>query len=884
MSPMLALVCAAWAGGDAAPTVPPGAEAPGATPDTAEPPPLVAAPEVLSFVQAEYPPEARAAGREASVLLGIEIDAAGRVVDVQVLAPAGDGFDAAAVDAARRMVFSPARDASGPVPVVIEFAYGFKLDAPPPPDSSAASAVEEAPVTLDGQLLEMGTRRPLSSFPVSVEAADAPGEPVASRTDGAGRFAFRGLPPGRWRVRAAQPGWDAVAQIVTVVPGEVTSAKLWVRNQAYGDAGIVGVYAVPTADVSRRTISMEEVRRVPGTFGDPVRVVQNLPGAARAPFGTGLLVIRGSNPEDSGVYVDGIRIPYVYHLGGFASVINPDLVAAVDYLPGGFGPRYGRSMGGVIDVTTQSTFPERTRVAWNTDLLDSGAVVAGSFGTEHQHGFGIAARRSYIDALLPVLLGDDGFTVKPRWYDYQAKYAYQGKAPWKASALLFGFDDVLTASSPEGFAQGSDPSAQGDLGTHYSTHRLVLDASVPLGEDWSLRLTPAFGRDSTDVLLGDQLRLVQGQWLAEVRAEAAWQPSDALRVVQGVDFIGGRADFDILLPFNPEDLASFDPLAEREPYGISGVQDGWGPDTYVLAEWRPLRDPDALLVAPGLRGLFLDIPGEARILAADPRLAMKWRTRPGTLLKGSVGLYHQPPQPFQLYRQGAMRADLDAEQALASSVGIEQRLGPAMQLEVEAFHKAMRSLVVNNPGFRTLSDPLFLNEGVGRVYGVEAMLRRERVGNLFGWVSYTLSRSERKDHPDSDWYVFDVDQTHIFVALAGYRLPYDVEVSGKAEYTTGNPTTPYDLGVYDVDQDRYRGFRTGARNSQRLPPYAALSLRADKMFTFRTWQLSLYCDLLNVLRGTNPEFEVYNYDFTERTYIRGLPFLPSPGFEAKFQW
>ena len=51
---------------------------------------------------------------------------------------------------------------------------------------------------------------------------------------------------------------------------------------------------------------MDEVRRIPGTFGDPVRVIQNLPGAARF-LGTGLLVIRGANPEDSGVYVDGIK-------------------------------------------------------------------------------------------------------------------------------------------------------------------------------------------------------------------------------------------------------------------------------------------------------------------------------------------------------------------------------------------------------------------------------------------------------------------------------------------------------------------------------------------------------------------------------------------------
>ena len=49
----------------------------------------------------------------------------------------------------------------------------------------------------------------------------------------------------------------------------------------------------PSADVAKRTLTMEEVKRVPGTFGDPVRVIQSLPGAARSPFGSGFLIIRG---------------------------------------------------------------------------------------------------------------------------------------------------------------------------------------------------------------------------------------------------------------------------------------------------------------------------------------------------------------------------------------------------------------------------------------------------------------------------------------------------------------------------------------------------------------------------------------------------------------
>ena len=143
---------------------------------------------------------------------------------------------------------------------------------------------------------------------------------------------------------------------------------------------------------------------------------------------------------------------------------------------------------------------------------------------------------------------------------------------------------------------------------------------------------------------------------------------------------------------------------------------------------------------------------------------------------------------------------LDPQVSASGSLGVERRFGQAWKADAEAFYKDYRDLIVDNPDFRTLDDQFFTNEGIGRTYGLEMMVRRERVGNVFGWLSYTLSRSERRDHPGEDWYLFDFDQTHILVALAGYRLPYDFEVSGKAEYTTGNPTTPYALGIYDVDQ------------------------------------------------------------------------------------
>ena len=67
-----------------------------------------------------------------------------------------------------------------------------------------------------------------------------------------------------------------------------------------------------------------------------------------------------------------------------------------------------------------------------------------------------------------------------------------------------------------------------------------------------------------------------------------------------------------------------------------------------------------------------------------------------------------------------------------------------------------------------------------------------------------------------------------------------------------------------------------------MPPFFQTSVRFDKLWTFKRWQLETYVDLLNVVRGVNPEFTVYNYDYTESAYVRGLPFIPNIGLEAKF--
>ena len=130
---------------------------------------------------------------------------------------------------------------------------------------------------------------------------------------------------------------------------------------------------------------------------------------------------------------------------------------------------------------------------------------------------------------------------------------------------------------------------------------------------------------------------------------------------------------------------------------------------------------------------------------------------------------------------------------------------------------------------------MLTNDGRGRAYGGELLVRQQLWRNFFGWIAYTLSRSERQDHPGEPWHVFLFDQTHILTTLASYKLPRGFQVGARYRYVTGNPYTPVVGAYYDANTDRYVPI-TGAPFSGRLPAFNQLDLRVDKVWTFDRWR------------------------------------------------
>ena len=627
-----------------------------------------------------------------------------------------------------------------------------------------------------------------------------------------------------------------------------------------------------TPEPVRRSLERREFTRIAGTGGDAIRSVQNLPGVARAGGFSGDLIVRGSSPADTEVFLDGISIPLLYHFGGLTSVINSDLLSRIEFLPGNFTSRYGRVQGGIVDVVPRGPRADRFHGVVEIDVIDAGFLAEGPIGSKGS--VAVAARRSYVDLFLESVLPDDSvqFTAAPVYWDYQAMAELQIGRQDRLRAFVYGSSDRLRLVLQDPSAD--DPAVRGALSAATSFHRgtVSLEQRLPSG----VRHTAAasFGLTNLAFSLGEFVDFSVETWPLLARDELRFDLGGGSSLTMGLDL--QVQYFNVLVKAPP-------PTLEGQPGTKLGTQpiletegDGWIVRPAIFLE-TDLRPAPSLRLVPGLR---LDYFGEIERPAVDPRLSVFWKLVPRTTLKAGVGAYSQPPTLDQSDGDTFGNLGLLPQRAIHWGAGVEQQLTSRIEVGVEGFYKTLSNLVVQVPA-DSLRGYDYENGGIGRIYGAEVLLRHRPSERLFGWISYTLLRSERRDHPGEKWRLFDYDQTHILTAVAGVTLGGGWEVGARFRLVSGNPTTPI-LGpaYYDADADTFVP-RYGEPGSERLPMFHQLDLRVDKKWTFAHWALSVYLDVQNVYNRQNPEATLYNFDYTESTAVSGLPILPSLGVRGE---
>jgi hypothetical protein len=264
-------------------------------------------------------------------------------------------------------------------------------------------------------------------------------------------------------------------------------------------------------------------------------------------------------------------------------------------------------------------------------------------------------------------------------------------------------------------------------------------------------------------------------------------------------------------------------------------------------------------------------------VSPEERLSVRYQALPWLAIKAAVGVYHQSPRPQDL-SVAFGNPKLAPESAVHYVGGFEFTATPTLHIELTGFYKDMRNLVV--PGEKP-GDPLLTNDGIGRVYGGELLIRQELWKNFFGWVSYTLSRAERQDHPDQPWHLFQFDQTHILTIVGSYKLPRGYQIGLRFRYVTGNPYTGVQSAYFDSNQNSYTPI-DGPAYGARLGSFNQLDLRFDKTWTFDRWRLTTYLDLQNVYNAPNPASATANFNFTKQSTVNDLPILPVFGIRGEF--
>jgi TonB family protein len=632
----------------------------------------------------------------------------------------------------------------------------------------------------------------------------------------------------------------------------------------------------PPREPTVRVLSAEEITKIPGTNGDALRGVTNLPGVARPPGLDGLLIVRGSGPRDTQVYVDGLSIPMAYHFGGLSSVIPSEMLERIDFYPGNFSAAFGRSMGGVIDIGIRSPRKDRLGGLVQFDLIDGRVLAEAPLGKSTRVMAG--ARRSWVDAWLGPALreADIGVTVAPVYYDYQAMLEQDLGAKTTLRLFAYGSDDrmeLLLKSSESG-----DPAETGDTKLHTGFVRVQARAETRISDDTRFTTSLGFGKD-VEAFSQGPIDIDSNIHVLEGRSEFRFRVGEVITAVAGVDaqFIS----YDVDWRYPPLDLDDGDtsgPLFGRPTTHVRADGSFTRPAAYALLEIQPFAH---MKLFPGIRADYAEDTG---YVTADPRIGARYDLAPGfprTTLKGGVGVFHQPPEGYESV-EPVGTPGIESSSAIHYSFGIEQEFSRPLELSVEGFYKDMNDLVVGVPDAgNTKGGYTYENIGEGRSYGSEFLLRYKPQDRFFGWIAYTLSRSERRDTPDGQDYRFDYDQTHILTALGSYKLGRGWTAGARFRYVTGSPYTPNVGGVMDYDSGAYSPVESTKVNSKRYPAFHQLDVRIDKTWTFQAWKLSAYLDLQNAYNRRNTEEISYNYDYSKTDKIAGLPLLPVLGIRGE---
>lgn len=724
--------------------------------------------------------------------------------------------------------------------------------------------------TIGGRVIDGQTLSPVADAQVQTSQGQT------TTTDTQGYFRLIDVPVGLAVLKVLAPGYQKAREKLRVPAGGLLEHTVVLFSKE-GLGEIIEIKArkrPPKRQApGKHELSREEITRIPGSRGDALQSVKSLPGIANASArgsGPGQIVIRGSAPEDSKITIDGILVPALYHFFGFQSVLPSAFIDSIEYVPGGFGAEEGNATGGVINVKTRGEQSDHTKGFAELSFVNLAGLVTGPISKSHKLYFAVAARRSLIDLVLPLALPDDAnlsFTAAPIYYDAQLRVDWYPKYTDRVSLFTFASSDKLSLINDN--INPNEPQATGSFDNSIRFIRPILSWHHET-DALESRIAASLGVGDFHVGVGPDRFFNLASLTGQLRSDITWQPHKTVELRAGLEHLHRQADVHSKLPLPPGEGSggvfnfSSAPVIEVDEAMTNHVTGG-----YMSFDINP--NPN-LKISPGVR---LDYYRRFGAAAWGPRLAIQQRLSDTLLARAAMGSYSRSAE-----RAEAFTTTLRPELATQYVLGGEYKIATAIDLQSSVFYTDRRELIGQDPALaRTDPRESYVNIGYGRSFGIETTLRAQ-TSRFFGWLTYTLSRSDRVDTPLGDRRLFDYDQTHNIVALGSYKIG-NWQLGGRFQWSTGQPLTPVEGTRFLSDLNIHLPV-LGKINSGRYETPHQLDLRVDRKWDMGSWKLEVYLDITNVYAHPRVIAYRYNFDYSEREAVTELPFVPALGARGSF--
>jgi hypothetical protein len=662
------------------------------------------------------------------------------------------------------------------------------------------------------------------------------------------------------------------------------------------------------------TLSYHEMLNIPSLGGKPdvLKALQLLPGIQSQQEGSSLLNVRGGNPGENLYLIDNVPLIYVNHLGGFASVFNPDMINNIEVYKGGFPAKYGGKLSSVVAITQREGDKSKLKGSLGIGVTDASFSIEGPL-LNNKASFIVTGRKTMIDPLMILVSGlSDGgdFYVFYGFHDFNGKFSWHPDEKNSIYVNLYEGDDYIKYWSKGEKKTGEKSKLTNIWGNWLGSMRWNRVISPRLFVDntfsytrYRLKNINAYSSKSTTDTVDYKNEYFSSVQDLSLRSD--WQYK--LMKDWSLEF-GAKASCLIHVP---------NKISQTKQTVNTGYERITASETSVYLTNRftlfNFIDADA-----GAR-LVNYHSGSFNKLVVEPRLMVNARVSPSH----TVNFTYQKVNQFAhlAFTSGSIMNNeiwIPADERIAPSNSTQFSLGwkgqffdDAFESELNLYYKELNQLATYKEGYSNLmGDGGWRSKietgGNGRAKGVELLVRKLK-GKWTGFLGYTFSNSTRQ-YPGinkGEEYLFDYDRPHSLSINLNRKISGKWSFSASWVYQTGLPYTPVIgrqltpvAGSDGTGETEYEeAFIYGERNSARMRDYHRLDIGFTKTIKTKRgrkaqWNYSVY----NVYNRHNPASYYYGYDkngsmnYDAENYkplskyqLSFFPFIPTISYKVFFE-